>query len=150
MAELVPTNPTDIKERPEWSSHLALDVAIGTSIDAILEAYDLQMHELVAIKQDPQFITQVNKMRKDLDKEGVSFRMKAQIQAEHYLQNSWDMIHDGDVDPKVRADLIKSTMRWAGYDSPAAAGAAGAGGGFSVVINLGGKSGGNTYEGETE
>lgn len=150
MTELVPTNPTDLKERPEWSSHLALDVAIGTSVDAILEAYSLQMHELVAIKKDPQFITQVNKMRKDLDKEGVSFRLKAQIQAEHYLQNSWDMIHDGDVDPKVRADLIKSTMRWAGYDSPAGAGVAGAGGGFSVVINLGGKSQGNTYEGETE
>lgn len=150
MNDLVPTNPADLKERPEWSSHLALDVAIGTSVDAILDAYDLQMHELAAIKQDPQFITQVNKMRKDLDKEGVSFRMKAQIQAEHYLQNSWDMIHDGDVDPKVRADLIKSTMRWAGYDNPAGANGVGAGGGFSVVINLGGKDKGHTYEGEIE
>lgn len=150
MADLVPTNPTDIKERPQWSSHLALDVAIGTSIDAILEAYELQMHELVEIKKDPHFISQVGRMRKDLEKEGVSFRMKAQIQAEHYLQNSWDMVHDEDIDPKVRADLIKSTMRWANYDNPAAAGPVGAGGGFSVVINLGGKPQGDTYEGELE
>jgi hypothetical protein len=150
MTELVPANPTDLKERPEWSSHLALDVAIGTSIDAILEAYDLQMHELAAIKQDPQFTSQVERMRKDLEKEGVSFRMKAQIQAEHYLQNSWDMVHDKDVDPKVRADLIKSTMRWAGYDAPQGAGAGGPGGGFSVVINLGNAEKGSTYEGELE
>jgi hypothetical protein len=129
---------------------LALDVAMGTGVDAILEAYDLQMHEFVQINKDPQFISQVNKSRKDLEKEGMSFRMKAQIQAEQYLTNAWNMVHDKEVDPKVRADLIKSTMRWAGYDAPAVAGAAGGSGGFSVVINLNGKDKGQTYEGELE
>lgn len=150
MNDLMPANPTDARQRPEWSSHLALDVAMGTSVDAILEAYELQMHELAAIKQDPQFVAQVGRVRKDLEKEGMSFRMKAQIQAEQYLTNSWEMVHDGDIDPKVRADLIKSTMRWAGYDAPAGAGTAGAGAGFSVVINLNGKPEGETYEGQLE
>jgi len=150
MSKSLPANPTDARQRPEWSNHLALDVAMGTGVDAILEAYELQMHEFVQINKDPQFISQVNKSRKDLEKEGMSFRIKAQIQAEQYLTNSWDMIHNEGVDPKVRADLIKSTMRWAGYDAPAVAGVAGAGGGFSVVINLNGKDKGQTYEGELE
>lgn len=150
MADYLPANPTDTKQRPEWSSHLALDVAMGTSVDAILDAYGLQMHELAQIKQDPLFVQQVGKVKKDLEKEGMTFRMKAQIQAEQYLTNSWDMVHNEDVDPKVRADLIKSTMRWAGYDAPAGANVAGAGGGFSVVINLNSGEKGTTYEGELE
>ena len=58
------------------------------------------------------------------------------------------MVNDADTDPKVRADLIKSTVRWAGFDAPSGTGE-GRGGGFTVNINLGGRKG-ETIEGEFE
>lgn len=149
MGNVVPVNPVGTQERPEWSTQLVLDVAIGTDPDAICEAYGLQFHEYERLKGDVQFMAQVAKMRKELEKEGVSFRLKAQMQAEEYLQDTWRMVKDEDTDPKVRADLIKSTVRWAGFDAPAQ-GVSGPGGGFTVNINLGSHRQGQTIEGEVE
>ena len=58
------------------------------------------------------------------------------MQAEEYLKTSYQMVTDNDLDPKVRADLIKSTARWAGFDAPSQAGVGGTGG-ISISINLG-------------
>lgn len=150
MTDTTLANPVDVQERPQWSTQMVLDVAIGTSVDAILDAYNLQFHEYERLKGDVQFMAQVAKMRKELEKEGVTFRLKAQMQAEHYLTTSWDMVKDSEVDPKVRADLIKSTVRWAGFDQPAGT-AVGPGGGFTVNINLGNAAPvGTTIEGERE
>jgi len=148
MNQVVSANPVDTQTRPEWTTQLVLDEAIGTSADAICEAYGLQYHEYMALKENVQFMAQVSKMRKELEKEGVSFRLKAQMQAEQYLNRSWEMVNDVETDPKVRADLIKSTVRWAGFDSPAGAGES-RNGGFTVNINLGGRNG-ETIEGEFE
>tara|TARA_Y100001956_G_scaffold30113_1_gene29737 strand:- start:160 stop:549 length:390 start_codon:yes stop_codon:yes gene_type:complete len=127
---------------------MVLDEAIGTSADAICEAYDLQHHEYMAIKSDVSFMAQVANMRKELEKEGVSFRLKAQMQAECYLDKVWELVQSSNTDPKVKAALIKDTVRWAGFDNPVGSGPGGAGGGFQVTINLGAGHTGHTIEGE--
>jgi len=119
-----------------WQSSLVLDIAMGTDEDIICEAYELQYPQLQAIKNDPAFMARLKKAADDLNKEGATFRLKAQMQAEALLQTSFAMIHSDEIDPKVRAKLISDTVRWAGYDNAAAAGAE-TGPGISIHIDLG-------------
>ena len=68
--------------RPELLLRLAVDVALGTAMDSLLEAYNLQHHELKRVMESDVFVQQLAVVRKQLAKEGATFRMKAQIQAE--------------------------------------------------------------------
>ena len=119
-----------------WQSSLVLDIAMGTDEDTICEAYSLQYPQLTAIKNDPAFMGRLKKAADDLNKEGATFRLKAQMQAEALLQTSFAMIHSDEIDPKVRAKLISDTVRWAGYDNAAAVGSE-VGPGISIHIDLG-------------
>lgn len=100
-----------------WQTSLVTDVALGVDDDIICEAYGLQYTQLLKIKQDPSFRKRLKALEEELQKEGVSFRLKAQMQADELLKTSFAMIHDEDIDPKVRAKLIEDTVRWAGYDN---------------------------------
>jgi hypothetical protein len=120
----------------QWQTSLVIDVAMGVSKEVICEAYDLQYPQLKAIIEMPSFSKRLEEMERELAKEGASFRLKSQMQAEEYLKTSYQMVTDNDLDPKVRADLIKSTARWAGFDAPSQAGV-GSTGGISISINLG-------------
>lgn len=128
-----PTRP----DRADWSMQLAVDVAIGSPEAAVLDAYNLQFHEYGRILEDPAFCARVAEIKKELQKNGASFRLKAQLQAEEYLKTSFMMVHDPDTPSTVRAQLIRDTVRWATWDNPAPQ-AVGAGNGFSININLGG------------
>ena len=58
-----------------------------------------------------------------------------ELQAEELLKTSWRLIHDANAPATVRSDLIKATMRWAGYDVKEAA--VGSGGtALNIQINL--------------
>jgi hypothetical protein len=83
------------------------------------------------------FIIQLASIQKELDKEGVSFRLKARLQAEELLQTSWALIHSPATPATVKAGLIKDTVRWAGWDAPPQENGGGRGG-FSVNIVLNG------------
>jgi hypothetical protein len=56
-----------------------------------------------------------------MQQEGMSFKLKARLQAEEMLKKVWRMVHtnDGSVPPAVKADLIKFMIRAAGYDGSA-------------------------------
>lgn len=121
--------------RPEWSMHLVMDVALNASKDSILEAHELQFHQLEAICANPTFVMQVATLRKQLEKEGATFKLKAQLQADHYLQRVHEMVMDPDMDPKVVTRLIEDVARWGGLDAPQTVGG-GSLGGFSISINF--------------
>lgn len=122
--------------RPEWSAHLVMDVALNSSVDSICEVHELQQHTLHQICESPVFASQVAAVRKQLEKEGATFKMKAQLQADFYLQQVHEMIMDKEMDPRVRTRLIENVARWAGLDAPQAVGSHGALGGFSISINF--------------
>lgn len=133
----VPANPIRA-DRPDWSMQLAVDVALGSPFDTVLETYQLQYHEYERILEDPVFCARVAEIKKELQKNGASFRLKAQLQAEELLKTSFLMIHNPDTPSSVRAQLIRDTVRWATWDNPPPAGGTGVGSGFSININLGG------------
>ena len=60
-------------------------------------------------------------------------------QAEELLTTSWVLIHDPTTSPAVKADLIKSTVKWAGLEPKNDAQAVDVGGGVKITINLGGQ-----------
>lgn len=130
-----PSNPVGASLHPALQASLVMDVALGVDVDAILEAYDLQQHELDQITQTPLFQAELKRLNKQLSEDGASFRLKASIQAEAMLERSWAMVHDPETSAAVVADLIKATVRWGGHDGNAAATAA-AGAQFSININL--------------
>ena len=138
---------------PLWSEGLVTDLALGTSIDSVLEAYDLQHHELLSLLANPAFAKQVADAKVEMARTGVTFETKAKIQADKLLDTSWALIHSPSTPANVKADLIKNTVRWAGYDKGATQ--EGGKGGFSLTINLSNLGGINptansvTIEGET-
>lgn len=127
-----------------WNDRVAFDMALllegsGETLDDIADRYAITSSDIIRYKEDPLFIKRVEDYREDVRDQGLTFRVKARAQAEELLTTSWLLIHNEDVSPSVKADLIKSTVKWAGLEvKPDAQIEAGGGGGVQISINLGG------------
>jgi len=133
----VQASPVGLDARGLSHVHLVLDVALGTPEGAILDAYNLQAHQFEFIRQQPLFIAEVARVKKELERDGMSFKMKARLQAEAMLERSWAMVHNPATPAAVAGDLIKATVRWAGYDMTAGGAGGNSSAQFSIQINLG-------------
>lgn len=125
----------------QWSDRLAFDIALvregsGEPIKDVLATHGLTKKDMLAFSKDPVFEKRVQEYQDDIKKNGLTFRLKARAQAEELLTTSWLMIHDPDTSPAVRADLIKSTVKWAGLEPTGKDANSGAGGGVTIQINL--------------
>ena len=130
---------------PTWSNRLAFDIALrlegsGEPLESILKTHGITAEVLAGYGKDPAFEKQVEYLRTEIREKGLSFKLKAKSQAEDLLTTSWLLIHNPDVSPAVKADLIKSTVKWAGLDSSVNADVGGNTGGVKITINLGGSS----------
>lgn len=124
-----------------WSDRFAFDIALrlegsGEPIDDILKKHGMTPASLLALNSDPVFLRKVSGYRDDVREKGMTFRLKARAQAEELLTTSWLLIHHPDVSPAVKADLIKSTVKWSGLEPAQSMEAPG--GGVKITINLGG------------
>ena len=125
-----------------WSDRFAFDIALrlegsGDDLDDILQRHNITALELLEINKDPLFLKRVASYRDDIRDKGVTFRMKARAQAEELLTTSWVLIHSPDVSAAVKADLIKSTVKWAGLEPKGDDAQIGGSGGVKITINLG-------------
>jgi hypothetical protein len=130
-------------EYTKWTDRLCFDIALrlegsGEDLPEILNRHSLSSTELVEFSKDPVFDKKVKHYREEIRDKGITFRLKARAQAEELLTTSWTLIHHPDVSAAVKADLIKSTVKWAGLEAKGDADA-GAAGGVSITINLGGE-----------
>jgi len=116
-----------------WSDRLAFDLA-----NDILSRHNLAAADLLAFNADPVFLKRVESYREEIISKGMTFRLKARAQAEELLTTSWLLIHDPSVSPAVKADLIKSTVKWGGLEPKGESGETGSGG-VRISINLGGQ-----------
>jgi len=139
LSVMIPATPTS------WTDRLAFDIAMrlensGEPLDEILRRHNLQPQAILDLNTDQTFLRRVATYRDEIREKGVTFRLKARAQAEELLRTSWLLIHNPDVSPAVKADLIKSTVRWAGLEPPPPARENGDGvsGGVKITINLGG------------
>jgi hypothetical protein len=127
----------------EWNDRLAFDIALrlegsGEELPEICLRHNIITRDILRFNKDPVFRSKVQALRDDIKANGVTFKMKARAQAEELLTTSWLMIHNPDVSPAVRADLIKSTVKWAGLEPKPNEVDTNTGGGVKITINLGG------------
>lgn len=137
---ITPINPAD-PARLGYPDTLAVEIAMRTSSTrAVCEAYGISEAEWDLIRFDPTFLDDLQRAVDMLKEEGMSFKVRARLQASELLKTSWRMIHDPLAPHAVRADLIKFTVKAAGLDqSAAAAPVGGVGSGFSININFSGE-----------
>lgn len=117
VTPVAPSDPARLGYPPTFPFEIALRTS---STRAICEAYNIGEDEWELIRHDPTFLSDLDRAVKIVAEEGMSFKIKAKLQAEELLKTSWRTIHDPNTPPNVKADLIKATMRWAEYDMPPA------------------------------
>ena len=125
----------------KWSDRLTFDIALalegsGEDLDEIKDRHGVTASDLLVFNKDPVFLKRVESYREDIREKGMTFKLKARAQAEELLTTSWGLIHSPDVSPAVKADLIKSTVKWAGLEAKTEETVAG-GGGVKININFG-------------
>jgi len=125
----------------KWSDRLAFDVALtlegsGETLQEVMSRHKITAHDILFFNSDPVFLKKVEHYRGEIRDKGMTFKLKARAQAEELLTTSWLLIHDPAVSPAVKADLIKSTVKWAGLE-PKDNIQTEQGGGVRIMINLG-------------
>ena len=118
-----------------------MDIALalegsGESIDQILTRHSINEVQLALYNADSVFLKKVGFLREEIQENGMTFRMKARAQAEELLVTSWTLIHSPEVSASVKADLIKSTVKWGDLEPKASAIADGGAGGVTIQINV--------------
>lgn len=108
-----PQSGADLTFDPRVPYELALEV---TSPSAVFAKYGYTIEQATALIRLPAFIATVKKYRDELASTGVTFRLKAKIQAEDLLTHSYVLATDPEVPAAVRADLIKWTAKMAGLE----------------------------------
>jgi len=125
----------------KWSDRLAFDMALmlegsGETVPELIQRHRISQNDLVAFSKDPVFLKKVEHYRGEVQEKGLTFKMKARAQAEELLVTSWTLIHSPDVSAAVKADLIKSTVKWGGLEPKNDIDATAGGGGVKITINL--------------
>ena len=124
LAELIEQqnrNPASMAYPPLLPMELALKVDTVANTCA---AHGVSRERFELLTHNPVFIRAYQ--------ECVDLLMKA----EDFLTESYKIVKDQNIPASVRAKLIESTVRWAGYDKKAEDVAA-AGSGFNIILNLG-------------
>ena len=132
LLERQATDPSTAFFPPMLPIELAMKVDSPANICA---AFGITRDQFTLLIKHPVFIKAYQEAVEMLKVEGMSFKAKARIQAEDYLSTAFGMVKNPNISDNVRADLIKSTVRWAGYDKKAVEGEGGTG--FAIQINLG-------------
>lgn len=127
-----------------WNDRLAMDVALlleksGEKLDEVLVRHAITVSDIARFNTDPVFLRKVNDLRVEIRDKGLTFRLKARAQAEELLTTSWSLIHADNVSAAVKADLIKSTVKWAGLEPKGDSDSGGPAGGVTISINLAGQ-----------
>ena len=129
----------------KWPERLALDTALmlegsGETLDEVKDRHHVTAEELLVFNKDPVFLKKVKTYREEVRDKGMTFKLKARSQAEELLITSWSLIHSPDVSAAVKADLIKSTVKWGGLEPKNEINMDGSGSGVKITINLGGQN----------
>lgn len=122
-----------------WPTSLPIELALKTASPQELRVhYGFSDEEWDALRCNPVFIKELGEACELVKQEGMTFRLKARLQAEAMLETSWRLVHapGSEVPANVKADLIKTTFRVAGFDSKE--GVAAQGNSLNIQINLGG------------
>lgn len=136
---------------PRLAYELALEL---DSPAAIFARYGYDTDGIRHLLSHATFKSTLQKYKEEIREGGVSFKLKAKIQAEDLLTHSYALAVDPQTPASVRADLIKWTAKVADLEPKQDKNAVQAGQGFQLNITFAGNqptvalSGGPVIEGE--
>ena len=134
-----------------WSTTLPIELALKTATPQELrQHYGYTDEEWDALRLNPVFIAELTAACELVKQEGMSFKLKARLQAEALLETGWRLIHapSSEVPPAVKERLMAGVYRMAGFDTKDSA-IPGGNAGLAIQINFtGGAPAGALIEGE--
>ena len=127
----------------KWSDRLAFDIALmlegsGETLDEVRTRHNITADDLIGFNKDKVFLKKVSSYRSEIQEKGMTFKLKARAQAEELLTTSWTLIHSPETSSAVKADIIKSTVKWGGLEEKNTT-MEESSGGVKITINLGGQ-----------
>ena len=140
-----PTTAADMTFDPR----IAYEIALGIDTPAsVFEKHGYSNEQAAALVAVPSFVATIKKYQEEILAGGISFKLKAKMQAEDLLSHSYIIATDPEAPMAVRADLIKWTAKMAGLE-PVADKGSGQTGGFVLNISFAGdKPVGRVIEGD--
>jgi hypothetical protein len=124
-----------------WPPTLPIELALKMSTPTELKAhYEFSDDEWENLRANPVFIAELAAACELVKQDGMSFRLKARLQAEELLNTGWRLIHapTSEVPAAVKERLMATVYRMAGYDSKADGIAPGGNAGLAIQINFNG------------
>lgn len=121
-----------------WDPKLLFDLALEMDdIEDILLRHNLTYEQLGQMYGNAMFRSEVITLRSDLQKEGLTLKLKARMLSEDYLDIMDKMVHDIHIPAGQRLDVIKQVNKLGDVepkkDSKDGAGGAGS---FNIQINI--------------
>jgi len=95
-------------------------------------------NQALALIQTTEFSATLERVNKEVQESGLSFRTKARVIAEDLLQYGYTIATDEEASTSVRADMIQWFARIGGLEPPKVADKGAGNGGLNLTINFDG------------
>lgn len=119
MNDLSPENlPSARATGANWVTDLAFEVALGyyTSADLCVQ-YDISEAQFERLREMTSFQRTVKSYRREIDDEGIAFRLRARKLAEAVLEELSSIAFDERLEPKDRLQAMTMLCRYAGFEA---------------------------------
>lgn len=101
-----------------WPPSLPLELALEPGHEEeILDRYNMTMTQLECLMASNAFKLAYQNARKSVGEEGMSFKMKARLLAEHHLTTVDDIINTPTVAASTKGELIGKLVKWGGLET---------------------------------
>jgi hypothetical protein len=100
-----------------WPPQLTMDLALGVdALGDILERCALSESQYELLMLNPAFRGELLMLRKEVAEKGITFKRKAAVQAEMYLNQMDDLILDPNTAPSVKLEIFKTLSKLGGLE----------------------------------
>lgn len=100
-----------------YSQHFVMELALGLETpDTLCIRYDITPYEYACLLANPVFQSDLNNWKQKMVDEGLSFKLKARVQAESYLEELDQIVHDPDTSKETKLAAISRVVGWAGLE----------------------------------
>ena len=79
----------------------------------VMERYDVTLEHMMLLKTHKPFLLAVKQFQREIQEQGITFKMKAKMLAEDLIDTAYLMSKDLTTPASVRMDGIKNIVRWA-------------------------------------
>jgi hypothetical protein len=130
--------PNLARYTPQWPATLPFEVALGIHpLDEILLRHDLDRAQWAEIEGNKVFRQELIGAQQEIAESGLSFKRRAALQAELYLEEVDNLMLDPDTAPSLKLEIFKTMVKCGDLEPvPAKDKDAGSNQTFNIQINI--------------